>query len=115
MSKNGSLRGTLDLLVLQVLSRHEKISGYAIAQRIESDSIGKSSRDYLGFEVEGGSFYPALRRLEKAQWIRGVKSQKNGRPTRNYELTTAGKKKLAELKSEWKRFSSAVERVLAGS
>jgi PadR family transcriptional regulator, regulatory protein PadR len=106
MPKPDSLQGSLDLLVLKILSRRPQLHGYAIMLAIE-----EASRDVL--RVEEGSLYPALHRMEDAGWIRATWVKKEtGRRSRIYELTTAGKKQLAAAESRWQTVTSAVNRVL---
>lgn len=106
MAKNDSLQGTLDLLVLKILSRRPRLHGYAIMT-----SIANTSGDIL--RAEEGSLYPALHRMEEAAWIRAewVKRE-TGRRTRVYELTKAGKEQLAKEELRWQTVASAVDRVL---
>jgi transcriptional regulator len=106
MPKPDSLQGSLDLLVLKILSRRPGLHGYAIMLAIE-----ETSREVL--RVEEGSLYPALHRMEEAGWIRAEWITKDtGRRARMYELTTAGKKQLAAEESRWQAVTSAVNRVL---
>ena len=106
MAKNDSLRGSLDLLVLKILSRRQGIHGYAIMSAIE-----EYSGDLL--RADEGSLYPALHRMEQDGWIRAEWVTKDtGRRARIYELTAAGKKQLANEKSRWHAVTSAVNRVL---
>jgi len=106
MPKPDSLQGSLDLLVLKILSRRPGLHGYAIMLAIE-----ETSREVL--RVEEGSLYPALHRMEEAGWIRAEWVTKDtGRRARMYELTTAGKKQLAAEESRWQAVTSAVNRVL---
>lgn len=106
MAKPDSLQGSLDLLVLKILSRRPRLHGYAMMCGIQ-----ESSRDVL--RVEEGSLYPALHRMEEAGWIRAEWIVKeNGRRARIYELTAAGRKQLAEEESRWQAVTSAVNRVL---
>ena len=101
-----SLQGSLDLLVLKILSRNPKLHGYAIMAAIQD-----RSSEIL--RVEEGSLYPALHRMEEAGWIRAEWITKdNGRRARIYELTAAGKKQLAAEESRWRTVTSAVNRVL---
>jgi PadR family transcriptional regulator PadR len=99
------LQGTLGLVVLKALLSGE-LHGYAIARWIED-----TTRDVL--QVEEGSLYPALRRLEDrgfitAQW--GL--SENNRRARYYELTPVGRKHLKSEAARWLEFSGAVTRVL---
>src|SRR6476660_329973 len=106
MPKPDSLQGTLDLLVLKLLSRRPRLHGYALMSAIQ-----ESSRDVL--RVEEGSLYPALHRMEEAGWIRAAWITKDtGRRTRVYELTAAGKKQLTSEESRWQAVTAAVNRVL---
>jgi PadR family transcriptional regulator, regulatory protein PadR len=99
------LQGTLDLLILRVV-RNQSLHGWAIAKRISD-----ISRDAL--QVNQGSLYPALYRLERkgfiaAEW--GISDE--GRRAKFYEITSLGRKQLASVENEWRRFSLAVELVL---
>lgn len=106
MPKPDSLQGSLDLLVLKILSRRARLHGYAIMSAIQGMS-GEVLR------VEEGSLYPALHRMEEAGWIRAEWITKDtGRRARLYELTAAGKKRLAAAESRWQAVTSAVNRVL---
>src|SRR5712672_1126834 len=106
MSKTDSLQGSLDLLVLKILSRRPGLHGYAIMSAIQ-DMSGEVLR------VEEGSLYPALHRMEEAGWIRAEWITKDtGRRARMYELTAAGKKQLAAEETRWQAVTSAVNRIL---
>jgi transcriptional regulator len=106
MPKTDSLQGSLDLLVLKILSRRPRLHGYAIMTAIK-----EWSGDVL--RAEEGSLYPALHRMEEAGWIRAEWILKEtGRRARIYELTSAGKKQLAAEESRWQAVTSAVNRVL---
>jgi transcriptional regulator len=106
MPKTDSLQGSLDLLVLKILSRRPRLHGYAIMTAIED-----WSGDVL--RAEEGSLYPALHRMEEAGWIRAAWIVKDtGRRARIYELTAAGKKQLDVEQSRWQAVTSAVNRVL---
>ena len=106
MSKFDSLQGSLDLLVLKILSRRPRLHGYAIMAAIQD-----MSGDVL--RAEEGSLYPALHRMEEAEWIRAEWiTKESGRRARIYELTAAGKKQLAAEESRWQAVTSAVNRVL---
>jgi PadR family transcriptional regulator PadR len=105
-SKTDSLQGSLDLLVLKILSRRPRLHGYAIMAAIAdiSDEV---------LRAEEGSLYPALYRMEEAGWIRAEWIKKeSGRRARIYELTTEGKKQLGAEESRWAAISSAINRVL---
>ena len=106
MPKTDSLQGSIDLLVLKILSRRPRLHGYAIMTAI---------KDWSGdvLRAEEGSLYPALHRMEEAGWIRAEWILKEtGRRARIYELTTAGKKQLSAEESRWQAVTSAVNRVL---
>src|SRR5215470_13478613 len=99
------LQGTLDLLILRTLQK-EPQHGWAIAERIEQIS------EHV-LEVNQGSLYPALHRLEHEGWIKsewGVSEL--GRRARFYRLTPAGRKQLNAESNDWERLSAAINRVL---
>ena len=99
------LQGTLDLLILKALSL-EPMHGWGISQRIQ-----QISRDVL--QINQGSLYPALHRLERRAWIEADwGTSENNRRAKYYRLTALGKKQLAEERANWQRFTLAVERVL---
>ncbi len=106
MPKPDSLQGSLDLLVLKILSRRPGLHGYAIMSAIQ-DMSGEILR------AEEGSLYPALHRMEEAGWI-GAEwiTKETGRRARIYELTAVGRKQLAVEESRWRTVTSAVNRVL---
>lgn len=107
-AKADLLQGTLDLLILRTLAlgpRH----GWGISKRIH-----EMSRDVR--QVNQGSLYPALYRLEDRGWITpewGISPE--GRRAKFYQLTAAGRKQLAAETSSWRTFSLAVEHVLQGN
>jgi PadR family transcriptional regulator, regulatory protein PadR len=106
--KTALVYGTLDMLILKAL-QHEPRHGLAIADRIQ-----QISQDVL--QVEQGSLYPALYRLEAQGWIKaewGVSD--NNRKARYYRLTAAGRKQLAAEKEHWSRITAGINRVLAAS
>jgi transcriptional regulator len=106
MKKPDTLQGSLDLLVLTILSRRPKLHGYALMTAIK-----ETSGEVLS--AEEGSLYPALHRMEEAVWIRAEWVVKeNGKRARNYQLTAVGKKHLAAEETRWKTVSSAINRVL---
>jgi transcriptional regulator len=99
------LQGTLDLLVLKVLSL-EPMHGWGISERIQqmSDDV---------FQVNQGSLYPALQRLKRKGWVTSEwRVTENNRRARYYKLTAAGQKQLAAEEEMWQRSSAAVERIL---
>jgi PadR family transcriptional regulator, regulatory protein PadR len=106
MAKVDSLQGSMDLLVLKILSRRPGLHGYAIMSAIQLIS-GEVLR------VEEGSLYPALHRMEEAGWIRAEWiTKETGRRARLYELTAAGKEQLGAEESRWQAVTLAVNRVL---
>lgn len=100
------LQGTLDLLILKALSL-EPMHGWAVAQRIRQ--ISDSS-----LQVNQGSLYPALHRLEYRGWIAAEwGASENNRRAKYYQLTARGRKQLALELDLWRRFATGVELVLA--
>lgn len=99
------LQGTLDMLVLKVLSRTE-LHGYGIARKIQ-----EISEDIL--KVEEGSLYPSLYRMEQKGWIESSWGlSENNRRAKYYRLTTEGQKQLALETSTWEALSVAITRVM---
>jgi len=99
------LQGTLELLVLKILSV-EPMHGWGITQRLE-----QSSRYVL--QVNQGSLYPALERLKRKGWISSSwRTTENNRRARYYELTAAGRRQLAVELAAWERASAAVNWIL---
>ena len=99
------LPGTLDLLILRTLQT-EPLHGWAISERIQ-----QISQDVL--QVNQGSLYPALHRLEHQGWIEAEWSiSELGRRAKYYRLTSSGRRQLAIEASEWERMSTAIERVM---
>ena len=106
MRKPDTLQGSLDLLVLKILSRRPKLHGYAIMTAIK-----ETSGEVLN--AEEGSLYPALHRMEETGWIHADwVTKENGRRARIYHLSAAGKKQLAAEEVRWRLVSSAINRVL---
>jgi PadR family transcriptional regulator PadR len=102
---NDRLQGTLDLLILRLL-RREAMHGWGIAQLIQ-----QSSRDVL--QINQGSLYPALHRLEERGWITAAwGSSDNNRRARYYKLTASGRRQLEQETASWDEFVLAVSRVL---
>src|SRR4029079_11753560 len=102
------LQGTLDMLLLQVVASGPQ-HGYAIGQRLQ-----QITRDAL--QVQQGSLYPALHRLEERGWLRAEwKPSETGRDAKYYSLTTAGRKRLAVERADWERLSAAIRLVLKTS
>ena len=104
-SKNELLPGTLDMLILQTLTRGA-MHGYGIAQRIQ-----EISDDVL--QVEEGSLYPALQRLLVKGWVRAEwGTSDNNRRARYYTLTSSGKKQLGIEAENFERMIQAIARVM---
>jgi transcriptional regulator len=94
-------QGTLDMLILQVLSL-ETAHGYAIAQRLQ-----QISQDTV--QVNQGSLYPALHRLEQKRWLTSEwRRSETGREAKFYALTRTGHKQLARERASWDRLTGAV-------
>ena len=99
-------QGTLDMLVLQILSLGPA-HGYGISQRLQ-----QISRNVV--QVNQGSLYPALHRLEQKRWLVGEwRASETGREAKFYALTRAGRKQLVEEKASWDRLSRAVGLIFA--
>ena len=104
-SRSDLLQGTLDLLVLRVLSSGD-MHGWGISQRLQ-----QISRDVL--QVNQGSLYPALYRLEQQGWVDSSWGDSdNNRRAKFYRLTRSGRRQLAEETANWERIAGAVARVL---
>jgi transcriptional regulator len=100
------LQGTLDMLILKVVALGP-IHGYAIAQRLQ-----QMSREVL--QVQQGSLYPALHRLEIRRWLRAEwGATETGREARFYTLTALGRKQLGEQRANWERLSVAISGILS--
>jgi len=99
------LPGTLDLLILRTLQK-DPLHGWAIAERVQ-----QISRDVL--QINQGSLYPALHRLEHQGWIDAEwKVSELGRRARYYRLTASGRRQLAIEAREWERMANAIGRVM---
>ena len=99
------VQGTLDLLILKTISAEPK-HGWSIAKRIQ-----QTSRDVL--QVQQGSLYPALHRLEQQGWITAEwKPTETGRTAKFYKLTAAGRKQLKKELENWDRLSGAINLVV---
>jgi PadR family transcriptional regulator PadR len=99
------LQGTLDLLILRTLDL-EPMHGFGISQRIQ-----QISREV--FQVNQGSLYPALHRLERKGYIESSwGTTENNRKAKYYKLTASGRKQLAEEKKQWRELSGAIELIL---
>ncbi len=107
-TKSDLLQGTLDMLILKTLAL-EPMHGWGISQRIQQTSSGV-------LNVNQGSLYPALYRLEEQGWITSEwGSSENNRQAKYYKLTRAGRKQLDEETANWQRLSAAIEQVLQAS
>jgi PadR family transcriptional regulator len=99
------VQGTLDLLILKILSLEPR-HGWAIAKRIQ-----QISKDAL--QVQQGSLYPALYRLEQQAWIRAEwRETDTGRQAKFYSLTRAGRRQFEQELASWDRLSSAIDAVV---
>jgi len=99
------LQGTLDLLILQTLQWGAQ-HGYGISQAIRA-------RSGEALQVDTGSLYPALHRLERQKWIAAAwKVSENKQRVRVYRLTAAGKKQLLSERSRWEQLSEAIAGIL---
>ncbi len=107
-AQNDALRGSLDLLVLKTLSL-VPMHGWGISQRIQQISKG-------ALEINQGSLYPALQRLEKSGLIvSDWGTTDNNRRARYYRITAAGRRALGDELESWKRFAAGLEAVLRGT
>lgn len=105
-SRNDKLQGTLTLLVLKTLNARGPLHGYGLCEHIRSVS------DEL-LQVEEGSLYPALHRMEQDEWISSKWEVTNkGRQAKFYSITAKGKKQLVEENESWERLTEGVVRVL---
>lgn len=101
IEKSDLLQGTLDMLILKIVALGP-VHGYGISQRIR-----QISKEVL--QVQQGSLYPALHRLERRSWLEadwGASS--NGRQAKFYRLSSKGRKQLGKEQSNWERLSEAV-------
>jgi PadR family transcriptional regulator PadR len=105
MRRGDNLQGALDLLVLKSLQRSAN-HGFGIALHVQDASEGL-------LRMEEGSLYPALHRLERERLIHGEwRSTENRRRARFYKLTAAGKRRLAQVESNWSSVSLGIQKVL---
>ncbi len=99
------LRGTLDMLILKTLSL-EPLHGLGVSRRIDQITDGV-------FQVQPGSLFPALHRLEQEGWINGSWGEsENNRRARFYDLTAAGRRRLGEEKRNWTQVVLAITKVM---
>ena len=100
------LQGTLELLILKTLALDDRVHGWGVALRIQ-----QLSHDVL--QVNQGSLYPALHRLEHKGWIRSEwGTSENNRRAKFYCLTALGRKQLTDEREQWDLFAGAVQRIL---
>jgi len=105
IEKSDLLQGTLDMLILKIVELGP-VHGYGISQRIR-----QISREVL--QVQQGSLYPALHRLEKRGWLAAEWGESdNGRQAKFYKLSAKGRKQLASEEWNWNRLSGAVGHIL---
>jgi len=105
-SKNDKLQGTLTLLVLRTLESRGALHGYGLCEHIR-----QVSGDLL--EMEEGSLYPALHRMEQDGWVSSKwELTDKGRKAKVYAITARGKQQLADEQESWDRLTSGVKRVL---
>ncbi len=103
--KSDLLQGTLDMLILKIVAL-APVHGYGISQRIR-----QISKEVL--QVQQGSLYPALHRLEKRGWLLAEWGESgNGRQAKFYKLSAKGRKQLVEEESNWNRLASAVRLIM---
>lgn len=102
-----SVKGHLDALLLAVLE-DGPLHGYAVIEALQVRTAG-------ALALPTGTVYPALRRLERAGWLRGDWGTVSGRKRRTYTLTSSGRRALATERTEWLRFSGTIGRVLGGT
>ena len=104
--KSDLLQGTLDMLILKVVALGP-LHGYAIAQRLQQMSGAV-------LQVQQGSLYPALHRLEKRRWLRAEwATSDTGREARFYSLTKLGRQQLGEQRANWDRLSAVISGILS--
>ena len=100
------LQGTLDLLILKALAAGLPLHGLGVSRRIELLTRGT-------FDVQPGSLFPALHRLEEAGWLTAEwQPSENNRRAKYYALTKAGRRQLGEETAQWKLISTAIARAL---
>jgi PadR family transcriptional regulator PadR len=103
--KSDLLQGTLDMLILKIVALGP-VHGYGISQRIR-----QISKEVL--QVQQGSLYPALHRLEKRGWLAAEWGEsENGREAKFYKLSAKGRKQLQSEESNWERLAQAVTQIM---
>lgn len=104
-AKSALLQGTLDMLILKIVALGP-VHGYGISQRIR-----QISQEVL--QVQQGSLYPALHRLEKRAWLDATWGEsENGRQAKFYKLSAKGRRQLSQEESSWQRLAEAIALVL---
>jgi transcriptional regulator len=99
------LQGTLDLMILKALAL-EELHGLGVSRRISQITEGT-------FQVQPGSLFPALHRLEEAGWLKSTwRASENNRRAKYYRLTAAGRRQLSEEAANWQRVALAIARML---
>jgi len=102
------LQGTLDLMILQTLATLGPLHGYAVSARIEQVSSG-------AIQLNMGSLYPGLLRLDQRGFIRAQWAQtETNRRARYYSITAAGRRQLQTEKTEWARMTAIMQAMLEG-
>lgn len=105
MARN-DLQGTLDLLILKTLSQTRSLHGYGIVLHIQN-----ASNELL--QVEEGSLYPALHRMEQSGWLSSEWAlSESNRRAKYYQLTLAGRKQLVEAEKSWEQLMKGVKTML---
>ncbi len=105
LEKSDLLQGTLDMLILKIVALGP-VHGYGISRRIRH-----VSRDVL--QVQQGSLYPALHRLERRGWLDSTWGEsENGREAKFYKLSAKGRKQLAQEEANWERLAAAVTLIM---
>jgi transcriptional regulator len=103
--KSDLLQGTLDMLILKIVALGP-VHGYGISQRIR-----QISNDVL--QVQQGSLYPALHRLERREWLEATWGESdNGRQAKFYKLSAKGRRQLAKEEANWERLSGAISIIM---
>ena len=105
LEKSELLQGTLDMLILKIVALGP-VHGYGISQ-----SIRRISKDVL--QVQQGSLYPALHRLERRGWLEADWGEsENGRQAKFYKLSAKGRRQLTKEESNWQRLAEAVTLIM---
>lgn len=105
LEKSDLLQGTLDMLILKIVALGP-VHGYGISQRIR-----QISKDVL--QVQQGSLYPALHRLERRGWLEASWGEsENGREAKFYKLSAKGRRQLTKEESNWQRLAEAVTLIM---